>query len=190
MKQNANLFLHAQQGLPNLVYDLLLADGPYPFLFTCTSEDERETYLVVCHTSNAEKTEYIVAQCSPVDIQLMLKNEYTIRDALIRNHSHVFLVTYPRGELQPQVRYMALKDIPPEILPTPGYYMDAEDGEFDEELAILEKRVEENVAVRQTTTSSVDIRDISYSFLSDDPILSSRHFEKRKPINERLQFEY
>lgn len=143
MKQNTSVFLKEQKelGLPELEYDLLLADGPYPFLFTCANKEETETYLVVCHTSDAEKTEYIMVRRSPVRLQALLKDQLTIREALVGEATHVYVITYPRGEATPQVRYVAIEDLSPKVLPASGYYMDARPGEFDEELAILEKRV-------------------------------------------------
>ena len=37
----------------------------------------------------------------------------------------------------PEVRTVAVKKLSPTILPTAGYYMEAEEGEFDEEIAAL-----------------------------------------------------
>lgn len=195
MKQNTNIFLSEQKelGLPELKYDLLLADGPYPFLFTCTDSEESQTYLVVCHTSNAEKTEYVMVPRSLTTIQSLLKNDLTIRDALVQGAGHVYLVTFPRGGGEPQARYLTLEQLPPNCLPTPGYYMDPEEGEFEEELAILEERVRINhlhCIARRCCKTTLSIQPFSMESLSwtsvgklsSYTVVRSASWQKKQPV--------
>ena len=141
MKKKNNVFLTSEESgglLPALRYDLLLAEGPYPFLFTCTDEEERHTYLVVCHISNGEKTEWVAAECPLEQLIGLLRDKVSIRDTFGAGSAPAYVVTRHRdGEVS--VRKAEVGTLTA-ILPTPGCYMDAEAGEFDEEIGMLRAR--------------------------------------------------
>lgn len=146
MKKHERIFLSAQESgglLPELTYDLLLGDGPYPFLFTCTAEDEKRTFLVVCHTSDVCKAEWVVAECPLERLEGLLTDRVTMRDAFGAPEDEAYLVTRLRDGSAPTVKRETIRRLEA-FLPTAGFYMDVEEGEFDEELGVLRARARRN----------------------------------------------
>lgn len=126
--------------LPSLLYDLLLIDGPYPALFTCTDPDEERTFLVLCPSCEKADHQFIIVEVKPDVVISLLQNKATIRDVWGGEDTKVFVKREPKGI--PQLTVTRIGDINPRYLPTPGYTMDASPGEFDEEIAILHQRQE------------------------------------------------
>ena len=66
----------------------------------------------------------------------MLRDKITIREIFSCKEDAIYLVHLSAGMCMIEKR--KISDISDQILPTAGYYMDADAGEFDEEIAMLE----------------------------------------------------
>ena len=69
----------------------------------------------------------------------LLSDRITIRQVFDECEKPAFLVTRYADREIPEVRTVAVKKLSPTILPTADYYMEAEEGEFDEEIAALKE---------------------------------------------------
>lgn len=126
--------------LPTLFYDLLLIDGPYPALFTCTNQEETRTFLVLCPSTEKRDIQYIIVEVEPERIIALLEDNITIRDVFGDDKTTVYI--HSDKPNRPQITITCLGCVDPKHLPTPGFTMDADPGEFDEEIGILRKRQE------------------------------------------------
>ena len=97
-----------------VILDTILFESKYPVLFTC--KNDKDIYLFICCFVNSEKTKWIGTRTTYDNLINLLENKITIRNA---------------------------SEIPDEILPTVGEYMDAEE-EYEEEIAEFKKRNKNN----------------------------------------------
>lgn len=122
--------------LSKIKLDKVLFEAKYPVLFTC--KDDNGIYLFICFFVNFEKMEWIGTKTSYDNLIDLLENKVTIRDAFLNVTSDKMLITYNGDNVTCEIKES--RDIPEEILPTAGEYMDAEDGEFDEEIAAFKEQ--------------------------------------------------
>ena len=97
----------------------------------------------------------------------LLSDRITIRQVFDECEKPAFLVTRYADREIPEVRTVAVKKLSPTILPTADYYMEAEEGEFDEEIAAL-KEASKTVMLTDTeqyTFFSYRINDFWIPFL-------------------------
>lgn len=137
MKKNMTIFRDGDDILPTLYEEMTLVEAIGPILFICRDGDDR-LYLCACHCANGQKREWIIAPSQPKRLTELLRNQITIREALSPEDGMVFLVTLYAGETVSKAERKHLDELPDKILPTAGYYMDSEEGEFDAEIARLE----------------------------------------------------
>lgn len=140
MNLKQNIFLTGGHDLPTLYTDMVLVESTRAILFTCKSEFD-DLYICACHCANSEKVEWLVAPTTPNRVIDLLTNKLTIRN-MFDKESLLFLVTLMAGEKTKAIKKFLLQDIPPNILPSAGYYMDADENEFDEELAELRNLIQ------------------------------------------------
>lgn len=139
MNKNYNAFISYKGN--ELFIDMILAESIRPILFVC--KDTRDhRYLCSCHCANEEKCEWLVAPVDRETIVKLLTDQITIRDAFTLNNTQILVVTKKKYE-PPYIQELPIEKVN-EILPTAGYYMEAEEGEFVEEIAQLQN--EEKVA--------------------------------------------
>lgn len=137
MKRNLPLFPSVDNH--SLYMDLILAEFRHPILFTCL--DERENmYIVTCFHTDAQETDWLIAETTPVQIIELLRNSRTIRNAFPDDNSFVYLAKALRGTTGISVEKRRANEIPTEFFPTPDILMDGDEDEFKEELSILRKR--------------------------------------------------
>ena len=119
-----------------IILDTILFESKYPVLFTCKNDDD--IYLFICHFLNSEKIEWIGTRTTYDNLINLLENRITIREAFLNVTDNKILIEYD-GE---KVKYEWKKsnEISDNILPTIGEYMDAEGGEFREEIIEFKKR--------------------------------------------------
>lgn len=133
-------FLNRTNEFPALYMDMVFVESIRPILFTCVDEDGR-LYICSCCYASGDKCTWIIADTAPDDVISLLRNECEIRD-MFGNNGRVTVVTKYAGTERPEIRSFALQDVPEELLPTKGYGMDAEEGEFEEELKELQSRLD------------------------------------------------
>lgn len=120
--------------LTNITIDQVLFESSYPILFS--AYDNNNEYLFICHSVNSERMSWIVTKTTYDIIISMLNNKITIRDAFLGFTSEKILLTFDKEGMH--TSKCDSTEINDNILPTPGQYMDAEEGEFDEEIEYYE----------------------------------------------------
>lgn len=138
MKQK---FLNKSNVNPQLDYDLILFDDAYPVLFTCVDKKDN-LYICTCHCATAKKREWVIAQTTPQKVIELLTDEITIRDIFESCKGKSYIATMHVGKQEPEVQSLNISEMPSDILPTAGYYMESDPGEFDEEIAVMETRLQ------------------------------------------------
>lgn len=110
--------------------DQVLFEADYPVLFSGIIGHQE--YLLVCPVANRAEMVWLAVETSRADIISMLENRITIREAFTTDIGKKYLICYDGASIRG--RMISLGDIPDELLPSPGEYMEAEDGEYDEEI--------------------------------------------------------
>lgn len=141
MNMNTNIFLNKDKNLGPLYLDMVLVEATRPLFFTCIDNNDR-MYACSCHCADGEKCQWVVVPTTCEKMIEVLTDRITIRDVFDGSDEDVFLVTLYAGASRKVVEQVNLSQLPEDILPTPGYYMEAEEGEFDEEIAELRNRQE------------------------------------------------
>lgn len=134
------IFLNKTDGFPTLYMDMVFVESVRPILFTCIDEDG-QTYICSCCYASGDKCVWIVADTTLGNVISLLRNECEIWD-MFGNNKHVTVVAKYSGVEYPEIQSLELRDVPEEFLPTKGYGMDAEDGEFEKELKELQSRLD------------------------------------------------
>lgn len=135
-----NIFLNRTDKFPTLYMDMVFVESIHPILFTCTDEDGR-LYICSCCYSSGYKCIWIVSETTPNKVISLLQNECDIWD-MFGDGEYVTVVTQHNGSKYPEIQFLSPKNVPVEFLPTKGYGMDTEDGEFEEELKELQTRLD------------------------------------------------
>ncbi len=120
----------------NIALDIILFESKYPILFTC--KNERDLYLFICCLVTSDKAEWIGTKTTYDNLIELLENKITIREAFLNIAEDKIIIEY-NGQ---DVNYRTEKSskIPNDLLPTAGEYMDAEEDEYTEEIAVFKKR--------------------------------------------------
>lgn len=155
--------------LANISIDQILFESSYPILFS--GYDNSNVYLFICHSVNSERMAWIVTKTTYDIIISMLNNKMTIRDAFLGFTSKKILLTFDKEGMHTSI--CDVKEIDDNILPTSGQYMDAEEGEFDEEIQYYESM---KAKMEKTITYSFCINGLDYSSQFDHTFsLTSSH---------------
>ena len=112
-----------------VILDVILFESKYPVLFTC--KNDKDIYLFICYYVNSEKIKWIGTRTTYDNLIDLLENKITIRDAFLNVTNNKIMIVYDGKKAG---------EIPDEVLPTIGEYMDAEDGEYEEEIVEFKKR--------------------------------------------------
>ena len=116
-----------------LYIDKILFETYFPIIFTCKNENN-DIFICVCCQCNENGCKWLVGRTNGSFIVRMLQNEITIRQLLLdcctekisvdyKNHEYV--IAYNNSDWNEESDYLPKKDA----------YIDAEGGEFDEEIA-------------------------------------------------------
>lgn len=127
----AEKFLKVPEPVGQLYYDCILLDGDEPVLFTCTN-DNKELYYCVCIYNVLGAQEWLITRTTPRRMCHLLTNSITMRRAITLADKIWFAKECQDGHIE--WKYENVDEFPDDYLPTDGMYMDADDGEFDEEI--------------------------------------------------------
>lgn len=122
----------------NLYEDLILIDDIYPILFTCV-DDLENTYLCSCYFADPSKTLWLAIKTEPERVINLLNNKVTIRKLF--ESDELWEICKSKNEEIQVKRIEDCKNFDENAFPAEGEYMDADTGEFEEEIAILKKRI-------------------------------------------------
>lgn len=78
---------------------------------------------------NFEKIKWIGTRTTYDNLIDLLENKITIRDAFLNGTNNKIMIEYDGKEVEYELKKSS--EIPDEILPTVGEYMDAEEGEYE-----------------------------------------------------------
>ncbi|WP_455190081.1 hypothetical protein [Eubacterium ramulus] len=122
----------------NLYEDMILIDDIYPLLFTCV-DDLENTYLCSCYFADPSKILWLVTKTDLESVIDLLINKVTIRELF--ESDELWAICKSKNEEIQVKRIEDCKNFDEKAFPAEGEYMDADTGEFEEEIAILKKRV-------------------------------------------------
>lgn len=145
MKKNSKLFLQQNEFLPQLNLYMVFVESSRPILFAC-QDAENNPYICSCHCSNAQKSEWIVAPTSYEQLLQLLTNQISIRDIFTSKTEEAFIVTKLAGNQDSTIIPCHIDAMDQNILPTAGYYMDAEEDEYSEEIKELQQQIKASEA--------------------------------------------
>lgn len=164
------IFLKKSRSSPTLYWDMILVEMKDPILFTC-NDDDGNYYICSCPKSDSEVCEWVIVPTTSSDIIELLTNKITIRQIFDKCETPCFFATQCANETNSNVSKIGIQDLPDEVLPTPGFYMDAEPSEFSEEIDVLMmrkfekmqkeiifcKRFAERISVHQLESAMISI---------------------------------
>ena len=119
-----------------VILDTILFESKYPVLFTC--KNDKDIYLFICYYVNSEKIKWIGTRTTYDNLIDLLENKITIRDAFFNVTNNKIMIEYDGKEVEYESKKFS--EIPDEILLTVGEYMDAKEGEYEEEIAEFKKK--------------------------------------------------
>lgn len=133
---NVEMVLKKVPIFSDLVLDTVLFESKYPVLFTC--KNENDVYLFSCCLLNTVKAQWIGTKTNYEILIKLLQNRITIREAFLDGCEEKIIVEYDGKDVQYKIVNKTLVAL--ELLPTAGEYMDAEEDEYVEEIAVFESR--------------------------------------------------
>lgn len=157
----------------DLTQDIVLVDFIYPVLFTCT-DNCGHIYIVACYLADSNTREWLIADTDPEKVISLLQNKISIRDMFLG--TRLWQAVLKADGVTPTIKQVNAEELDPQILPTKGEYMDADPGEFEEEIRYLRNCITdiygEPVSGENTVfafdTFSVEIWSKFYTLMSVD----------------------
>lgn len=156
-----------------LYIDTVIFESNYPILFTCVN-DKKDLFLCVCCRYNKAGRKWLLTKTTPNIVIQLLKNELTIRGAFLK---------YPQVQItvlddNQEVRFYEnnTTDWDGETstsLPDKDEFLDAEDGEFDDEIQHFESMLCDNYnAVFDKMKFNLSNEQIKQNMMSIDELVS------------------
>lgn len=138
-----------------LYIDKILFETYFPIIFTCKNENN-DIFACVCCQSNEQGCKWLVGKTTGLNIVRMLQNVITIRQLLMDCCTEKISVDYKNQEYA--IAYNNSDwDEGSDYLPKKDSYIDAEEGEFDDEIAYFQSigHVEYNEKYYKTVTKEL-----------------------------------
>lgn len=135
----------------NIEMDFVLVESKYSVWFTC--RDKNDVYLFICCLVNSQTVKWIGTKTTYEILISLLKDGITIREAFLNVCEEKIIIEYYGPGKDVEYEKVNANDIPEKLLPTYGEYMEAEEGEFEDELRVFQSRalIKEVVIKPQTT---------------------------------------
>lgn len=112
--------------------DRILFESYYPILFSCKS-NLNEHYICVCCKNNTDGIKWLIGKTDVNNIIMVLENNITLRELFLRHTESKISVDYKDGKYNIEYNNSDWND-DSIYLPKPDSYMDAEPGEFDDDI--------------------------------------------------------
>jgi len=151
--------------LGQLMIDKIFFETNYPILFTCVNE-KNDLFLCVCCQNNIDAQKWLITRTTAGIIVDMLEDKITLREAFLQYRDVQYVVIDDYSDItisNGDEEYWNDNSI---YLPDKGEYIEAEDGEFYEEIRHYTLR---NVL----DTTSVADSNSTYLYYN----VSQQHFE-------------
>lgn len=145
------------ENLGVLKMDKILFESYYPILFTCL-DDKGDLFLSLCCQANRDGKKWLITKTTPRSIIKILTNEITLREAFTQYKSIQYTIfSSVEGTKIIANNFEDWDYNSSSCLPDKGEYIDAEEGEFDEEISYYTKQISNNFksieAIKVTLTS-------------------------------------
>lgn len=146
----------------DLVLEHMIFEAEYPVLFICKDNLDKKYICVCCDIRRTQR--WIVSPISNVDLIKMLSDELTLRDAFLTKKSeNSYLIEWnPQYPDTETVTPVSVSEIPDKDLPTVGEYIEAEEGEYDNIIALLNNEVILRKSVSKKYWNSVKTEMVEY----------------------------
>lgn len=128
--------------LGRLKIDKIIFESFYPILFTCVNE-KQQLFLCVCCQANEEGKKWLITRTTPQIMIDILTDRLTLREAfckikdiqytVLHNSNKIKIINGDKNDWDYEKSY---------ILPDKDEYLEAEEGEFDEEIAYYQEILE------------------------------------------------
>lgn len=130
--KSVNKFFYIEK-YGQLEIDRILFEASYPILFTCKN-DKDDLFICVCCKNNETGKKWLITQTAPESIIRMLTDKMTIREVFLANMECRLSIESSNNILD--IKYNDVEDWSDEsiYLPKAGEYIDAEPGEFDDDI--------------------------------------------------------
>lgn len=122
--------------LKNVTLDTVLFESKYPVMFTCRNEND--IYLFICCLVNGSIIKWIGTKTNYEILIELLENKITIRNAFLSVSEDKLMIKYDGQNVICNI--VESRNIQSILLSTAGEYMDAEDDEYTEEIAVFRQR--------------------------------------------------
>lgn len=155
-----------------LCYDKVLFETHYPILFTVIDAKEN-LYLCVCCQYNSSGRKWLITNTTAALVVSLLRNRITIRDAfLYSNRVRISITDSVNGMVITENDVHDWDAQNSIMLPDAGELIDAEDGEFDDEIEYYQNKMEarySDIDVQTTIKSDlIKKKDLLYSYWYKD----------------------
>lgn len=191
MKTNPEIFRKGDRLLRTLYMDMIFLEDIRPVLFTCV--DEYNTlYICSCFRANGERADWMIVQTSEESVIALLTNQMPIHD-VFSNGREIFIMTLMAGTRKLETKAFPRREVPEDTFPTDGYYMEPDEGEFDEEIEELRRRSDKTLLVTWSkSVANVFQIPVQYALLQssgDTPVSTQsnkRFYKSRQKHNTAL----
>lgn len=129
-------FLVMPNHIGQTYYDCIILDGIEPVIFTCVDES-KNLYYSICVYNVVGEQEWFISRITPEAMCDLLNNKLTLREATTFGEKIWFAKESQNGSIE--WTYKDAKEYPNDFLPAAGVYMDADKGEFDDEISHFKK---------------------------------------------------
>lgn len=159
----------------DLIMDYIIFEYDYPLLFICKTKDE-EYYLGDCCDTYKEQR-WLLAPISIEDIQKLLRNKITIREAFENAAGLCCVATWSTGDLHEKYKLIGANEFELEDLPEEGAYIDAEDNEHEDYIHRIEnkirfneeKKLKQKVKIQgEDTEGNAEYNDLIYQYQTEE----------------------
>lgn len=133
-----------------LYIEKVFFESYYPIVFSCVSS-QGDLFLVVCSRNNKNGIKWLIARTNAKDIIQLLSDKITIRELLLKAGDK-FSVDYQKGTYIINGKTTDF-DENSLFLPTEDSFMEAEDGEFEEEINFYTQKQIAYNGIYRTITS-------------------------------------
>lgn len=167
MMMNSDLFfksLSNHSELPDLYYFDIILEYAYPILFICQSE-AGTLYIVSCFLVDGEKQQFVVSETTNQALLDMLHDKITMHDIFCQGKD-LFVITKAPYGTNVTCEKFTLETINQTFLPSPGFFIEADEGEFDD---IIDKLTAEsgNSQYEVSTSTVTFAANRSYASMTD-----------------------
>lgn len=170
-------------GNRELYEDMVLVDYIYPVLFTCI-DDYGAMYIAACYQANGDAMKWLISRTTQQKLVELLQNKRSIRDMF--SADKLWLGCRRKESDATEIVAAKEADIEPSAFPTADVMMDAEDGEFGEEIAELEKRLEQ----RSDKTQTLEYKIVPVMRISSVQVATANFRIRKTSKTERKRVGY